>query len=332
MTRGSATPDAVHPYEDVLVLVLGASGFIGRWVLRALAAQGARTHAVVHPGDPLAPAVEAVAGVAHRLDLERLGGLDDLMDDVRPAVVFNLAGYGVGPEEDDGKRAQALNVDLVERLVQERPDHHRPAWPGPRLVHAGSIAESGPPEELHPATPATRAAITYARTKRAGSDAAASAARRSPLAAVVARLFTVYGPGERPGRLLPSLLEAARTGAPIDLSEGAQRRDFTYVEDVAEGLLRLGAAAPPPGPVLDVATGRLTSVREFAERAAEVLGIRRSALRFGRRPDGRFDLRHPPADVANLERHLGWRPGVAIVEGVRRTRDWIEPGVREAMP
>src|SRR5205085_11129237 len=109
----------------------------------------------------------------------------------------------------------------------------------------------------------------YGRSKLAGTRALTDRCRALGLNGLTARLFTVYGPEEQPGRLLPTLCTAAATQEPIELSDGRQRRDFTYIEDVVEGLLRLGVAAPNPGSVVNMATGRLTSVRSFVQTTAE---------------------------------------------------------------
>jgi nucleoside-diphosphate-sugar epimerase len=138
----------------------------------------------------------------------------------------------------------------------------------------------------------------------------------------VARLFTVYGPGEHSGRLLPSLLAGARENRPIALSAGEQKRDFVYVEDVVEALLRLGASDTGPGEVVNVATGRLTSVRRFVETAAEVLAIPAEHLRFGALQPRFQESEHGDVTIEKLRRLTGWTPQTAIEEGIRRTRDY----------
>ena len=138
--------------------------------------------------------------------------------------------------------------------------------------------------------------------------------------ALTARLFTVYGPGEHSGRLLPSLIHAAEAGTAIDLTEGSQERDFTYVEDVAEGLLRLAESDFEPGEVVNLATGRLTSVREFVLTAAEELGLSDEQLRFGALSTRDEEMAHAPVSVDRLAELLGWLLPTSVREGIRKTR------------
>jgi GDP-4-dehydro-6-deoxy-D-mannose reductase len=135
----------------------------------------------------------------------------------------------------------------------------------------------------------------------------------------VARLFAVYGPGEHDGRLLPSLQRLARTGGRIGLTAGHQRRDFTYVEDAVEGLLRLAVSPVPPGTVVNVATGTLTSVRDFALTAAALLRLDPAALDFGALPTRPEEMVHDVVDVTRLEALTGWRPRTSVADGLRQS-------------
>jgi UDP-glucuronate decarboxylase len=122
---------------------------------------------------------------------------------------------------------------------------------------------------------------------------------------------------------VPTLVNAALSGGRIALSSGGQRRDFTYVEDVAEGLLRLGASDAAPGTVVNLATGHVRSVREFVAEAARVLGLSERQLAFGAsapRPD---EIRHDAVSVERLVQVTGWRPSTSVTEGLRRTLEHV---------
>jgi nucleoside-diphosphate-sugar epimerase len=253
-------------------------------------------------------------------DLSSQEAVRDAIAASRPAIVFNLAGYGVDRSERDEKLAGTINSDLPRWIVEAlaAPDEH--SWDGQRLVHAGSALEygeiSGDLAESSEPNPTT----LYGRTKLAGTLAVRRTCEELGVRGITARLFTVYGAGEHPGRLLPTLLEATTHNEPISLSSGAQRRDFTYVEDVAEGLLRLGAVkSARPGEIVNLATGLLTEVKEFATESARVLGIAPQRLHFGALPARAEEMQHDPVSVARLRQLLGWVPATGIADGVRRT-------------
>jgi UDP-glucose 4-epimerase len=318
----SSQPTTGHTtdaYRGVPALVLGGSGFIGAWTARALAGCGAVVTVAARDPARAAAVLGAVRGDIHVVaaDLASPSAVEGLIDTARPAIVFNLAGYGVDASERDPRVMAALNAGMVEALcarMQAPPDD---GWGGARLVQAGSALEYGPQrgtlrEDL-PVNPTTE----YGRTKLRATRAVELGG--SSLRGVVARLFTVYGPGEHPHRLLPALMRTARAGTRLALTSGRQPRDFTYVEDVAEGLLRLGVSQAPPGTIVNLATGRLATVREFAETAVGVIGFDPSLLDFGVLPEREEEMWHGEVDVSRLRGLTSWTPPTSLAAGIRRT-------------
>lgn len=305
-------------YRDVRVLVLGASGFIGRWVTRRLMGVGADLAVAVR--DPASMEGEVLFGPPLLVDLLDFEAVSDLIDQVRPSVIFNLAGYGIDPNERHADTARLINAELPPLLLESLHPLTGPPWRGQRIVHTGSALEYGTcGGDLAESTTAEPTTL-YGRTKLAGTQALQKASISSNIASVTARLFTVYGPGERPGRLLPALLETAHTGNCIEMTAGTQKRDFTYVEDIAEGLLRLGTVQSLETNTVNLATGLLLTVRQFIVTAAEILGIPEDHLKFDTLPVRQEEMEHEPVSIRKLEELTAWVPSVSISQGIMRTR------------
>jgi nucleoside-diphosphate-sugar epimerase len=118
------------------------------------------------------------------------------------------------------------------------------------------------------------------------------------------------------------LLDAAR-GAAVSLSPGLQKRDFTFIADVAEGLCRLALAECRPGEIVNLATGQLTTVRDFVGIATNILEIPAERLAFGTletRPD---EFPHESVSIQRLRRLTGWMPPHSIADGVRITARFL---------
>lgn len=318
--------DAPRPdYRGRRALVLGVTGFLGGWTAAALVRAGADVH--VSARDPRAAlAMLRWHGVDARIvatDLGPPGAAARLLDEVRADAVFNLAGYGVRTGQRDEALAERMNVGLPEEIARTMASQTTGSGVAPVLVHTGSGAEYGSAggdlREDGPVLPTS----TYGRTKLAGTRAIERVAASSLLRARVARPFTVYGPGEPEGRLLPALLAAAKSGGGADLTAGLQRRDFVYVADVAEALLRLGLAGVPRSAVVNVATGMLVAVRDFVLEAAAVLGIDRPSLRFGAVANMREEMEHEPVNTDRLAAIVGWRPRTTPAEGLLATREFL---------
>ncbi len=295
-------------------IVLGASGFIGGWVARKVP-QNTATFSVARDASS-----KKLTGTAVELDLLDSTGLHKLFSEIKPSVVFNLAGYGVDPNERDERLAEELNVELPRRICESLGNA--------LLVHAGTALEYGTAsgnllEETEP-QPTT----WYGQTKLAGTKTILE----SPVLSIVARLFTVYGPGEHAGRLLPSLIEAAQNKTAIDLTAGTQKRDFTYVEDVAEGFIRLADLRPERNTLVNLATGKLHSVREFIETAARVLHIPQEHLHFGKLPVRGTEMAHEDVSTERLRKLIQWTPSTSIEVGIRKTMSFLESLSNEQSP
>lgn len=308
-------------------LLLGATGFVGRWVATKLTQRGARLVCTTRSSTAVASVSDwPIQAEWVELDLSQPGALARTVADVAPEVVFNLAGYGVDRQERDPDLARRINAEVPAELCAAVAEVPAPGRTGARVVHVGSALEYGEIGGDLAEDSETNATTLYGRTKLAGTRALAERAAELGVASVTARLFTVYGAGEHPGRLLPALLDAARGDGPLPLTAGLQQRDFTWVGDVADGLVRLAQtpslAAWGPGPVVNLATGILTPVRAFVETAAGVLGIEPERLRFGELPTRAEEMAHEPVSIERLRTALGWRPPTSIEAGVARTRDF----------
>lgn len=314
-------------YGGRSVLVTGASGFIGRWVCQALSRAGAELWMVARDERALRrlAATYGFHGQYLSADLGDRGAFEDLVETSAPDATVNLVGYGVEPSEREERSMHRLNVELVEEMAMAV---HRAApksdWTGCRFVHVGSAFEYGPLQGRITEETEARPNSAYGEAKLAATRRLAAVCERTGLRAVTARVPTVYGPGEHDHRLFPSLIRAASSGEPMELTSGIQERDFTYVEDVAEGLLRVGLQPDwPKNRVVNLCTGILTSVRGFVEAAVEILEIEADKIRLGalsHRPD---EVWQGPLDVARLARATGWTPSVTVREGIRATRDFL---------
>ncbi len=308
-------------YRGVRVIVLGATGFIGRWVANRLSEAGADLVVTARDRSAMETIQEAycIRGRVESLDLTDDHALRELIHRCQPAVIFNLCGYGVDRHEQDPDTSHLINCQLVETLCDSLRNVPSSTWAGQRLVHTGTVAEYGTTHGDLAEDSDARPTTFYGRTKLEGTHALATRCRQSGLRSLTARLPTVYGPGEHAGRLLPSLLDAARHSAAISLTAGLQKRDFIYVVDVADGLLRLGLTTPPPGTIVNLATGYLASVRTFIETAAPILGIVGRRLLFGDLPMRSGEMSHEPITIARLLALAYWRPPTNIEIGIRHS-------------
>jgi nucleoside-diphosphate-sugar epimerase len=297
-------------------LVTGATGFIGRHVVNRLLALGASVSILVRPSRALPAPWRGRVAVIECPDLT-LTGLRRAVAAHSFESVFHLAAYGIPPTDRDPDLLTRVNVEMpaaLVRLCRER---------GANLVMTGTFSEY--------ARPAGRARLTeqsplqsaklYGSSKAAGGLLATALAAELDVRFRLLRLFKVYGAGEAPHRLLPSLIASLRQRRRVALSAGTQVLDFVYVKDAVDACMRAGsevaAQAMPARATWNVCTGKGHSVQAFASTVAQVLGAPTELLGFGdnaMRPDDE------PWLVGSPERmyaETGWRTAYDLDSGVR---------------
>jgi len=171
----------------------------------------------------------------------------------------------------------------------------------------------------------------YAATKLAGEGLCRSWWHSYSVPVVAYRYFNVYGPGQDPASeyaaVIPRFTVACLRGeAPVIYGDGEQARDFTYIDDVVEANL-LAARSPEraAGRVLNIAGGaKPTSINRLLGMIAEEVGVHPEPIH---EPPREGDIRVSEADVSLAGELIGYDPGVAIDEGIRRTVAWFRDRV-----
>jgi nucleoside-diphosphate-sugar epimerase len=300
---------------DRRVFVTGGSGFLGAHLLRMLASSGAQVHALRHH----ARAVDIAAVTWHGGDLLDRDGLASLLASIRPHYVFHLAAYGAKPAERGREQIVATNINGAANLWVALPDSVQ------RVVMAGSCREyadaQGPVDEAYPCDPRT----PYLVAKHAAVQLLSAFAREDSRSLVVIRPFGPYGPGDESDRVIPSTIRALVAGETVDLTSGEQLCDFAFVDDQVRAITAAATAVVPvPVALYNVGGGQVMTLRAVMEQAADSVGEGAcSRLRFGARPSREGDSRAVCADITAARRDLGYRPTVALPDGLARTVDWI---------
>jgi nucleoside-diphosphate-sugar epimerase len=294
-------------------LVTGASGFIGSHLVARLLSEGSRVTVLVRSESALP---------ANWRDRVRVISCDDFGEsnlrrllDTPVETVFHLAAYGVKPDHRDTPEIFRINVELPTALARLCAD-----WTA-RMVMAGTFSEYRNPETqdlLLEDSPLEQGKL-YGSSKAAGGLMASAIAGSNCTGFRLLRLFKVYGAGEAPHRLLPALVHCLSRGKRVAISAGTQVRDFVYVDDVVEAMLRADAHCQEKGggATWNVATGRAHTVREFAEQVAAEMNADVSLLGFGAIPMRRDEEPWLVGSPDRLRSELGWQPSIGVEDGVR---------------
>lgn len=311
-------------------LVTGCAGFVGSHLAERLLADGWRVRGLdaftdYYPraqkernlaavaGDPAFELVEADLSAAPLEPL--LAG--------RPTVFHLAAQPGVRGSFGAGFPTYLRdNVLATQRLFEAAiaTGCGRVIWASSSSVYGDAAAY---PCREHETPTAPRS--PYGMTKRACEDLAGVYAARG-LDSVGLRYFTVYGPRQRPDMAIRRLCESALSGSSFPVyGDGRQIRDFTFVTDVVDATVRAAQAEAPP-PLVNVGGREAATLLDVIRIVEEIAALR---VALDRLPPQGGDVRRTGADTTLARGHLGWRPEVALREGLAATVAWARSTIEE---
>jgi nucleoside-diphosphate-sugar epimerase len=303
-----------------LYLVTGGAGFIGSHLTEELVRRGERVRVV----DSL------VTG--KRQNLAHIPGVEFAEGDLADVEIAQRSVEGV-----DFVLHQAA-IPSVPRSVQDPLTSHRANIDATlnvliaardagvkRVVYAGSSSAYGDTPTLPKVeTMGTAPLSPYALQKLVGEQYCQMFTRLYGLETVTIRYFNVFGPRQDPSSpysgvislFISALCEERR---PVIYGDGEQTRDFTYVANVVDGVLRACLTPGSSGEVINVATGGRISINTLFQSVRDLVGGRADPVYS---PARAGDVRDSQADIDKAQRLLGYEPQISFEEGLRRTVDW----------
>lgn len=304
------------------MLVTGGAGFIGSNLVEVLLRQGHEVRvidnfATGHRGnlEPFLADIELVEGDLQSYERAHAAvrGCD---------VVFHLAALpSISRSVQDPLTTNAVNITATLNVLLSARDEGVG-----RVVYASSSSaygnspvnprrEDARPEPLAP----------YAVAKLAGEYYCQAFANVYDLHTVSLRYFNVFGPRQDPdsqySAAIPKFIRCIASGeVPVIFGDGEQTRDFTFVDNVVAANMLAATATIPKGEVLNIACGESVSVNALVRELAGILGKDVAPVHEPARP---ADVKDSRADISRAQSMLGYRPQVALHEGLKRTTDWF---------
>lgn len=310
-------------------IVTGAAGFIGSRLCGELLSRGGKVIGI----DCLRDYYDVALKQRNLNDLLRhpnfvflmndlslsTGFIDDAVLREEPVTIYHLAAQA-GVRKSWGSEFSRYTQDnvtatqkLLEWAVQRGNVGH--------FVFASSSSVYGIPSEMPMREDVTVPVphSPYGVTKLAAENLVRLYGSNHGLVWTALRLFSVYGPGQRPDMAFNRFIRCARAGEPITLyGSGEQTRDFTYVHDVTRALILAGMSEG--GLVINLGGGLRVSVNRVI---GMLEGILKTGIAVNRLPVPPGDVPDTWADTGRAESMLGWRPEYSLEEGLAREAEWL---------
>ncbi len=300
------------------VLVLGASGFIGANLYRAIATVRTDVFAVVQQQKSWRlegiPDDKVIAA-----NLNDYNTTKNLIDTIRPETVLHCAAYGAYSFEAEPDKIYATNFQSLVHLVNLLAQRNITAF-----VHAGSSSEYG----VNSSAPSEQALCEpnshYSVSKVAAANFLRYMGKQCSFPCLHLRLYSVYGPLEDTSRLIPNLLKSAIAGNLPPLVDARTSRDFVHVDDACRAFVMAAARMNRDihGEAFNVGSGTKTTIADLAELVRREFGVR-DQPQFDSMEGRAWDLADWYANPAKAQQLLGWTARIPLAEGLRSTSQWV---------
>ena len=295
--------------------VTGASGHLGSHLVRRLVADGHQVAILLRETSNCAvlkdtlPQVQIIVGA-----LEGAAYIEPLVA-FAPEAIYHLAWSGIPAAERNAPQQITANVWATLSLLEAAQRA------GAQLfLSTGSQAEygrvSGAVREDCPLRPET----AYGVAKAALSQLVPAFCERAGMRSLWLRIFSVYGPGDAPAHMLPTLISSLLKQQRPSLTAGEQQWDYLYVDDAIAAIAQ-AAQTPALSGIFNVASGAAVSLRAVVEQVRDLIDPS-LPLGFGDVPYGPDQVMHLEGNNAHLRAATGWQPQVSLADGLRRTVAW----------
>ena len=304
------------------VLVTGAAGFIGSHLTRRLVGEGAEVHALTDEVSSVYP--PRLLDVRRDITLHE-GNITDrtamqaLAHEIRPQIVFHLAAYThVGKSWYRVDECIQTNVQGTVNLLLalENTGYERFIYTGTSEIYGDIEVPFREDATVNPISP-------YAVSKYAGERFCRMYQQGLEWPIVLARPFNAYGPAQSPDRIIPETIVRAIRKQELKLTTGRQTREFNYVEDIADGFVRLATTPGIEGDLFNIGGGEEVTIHDLVVEIVDLLGKPIEPV-FGALEHRPNEIWRMYCDSTKARERLGWEPQHTLREGLAKTIEWYQ--------
>ncbi len=299
--------------DGARALVTGGTGFIGRHMVAALAANGAKVAILSRNVGPGSDGTIVYAG-----DLRNVAFVEKAVGEFAPDIIFHLATFKQRSARiEDFVTATETNVLGSLHLLAAAANCKTLRT----IVVMGTAEEYGRnPAPFHESMRELPVSA-YSYSKQSLTHLCEVLHYLHGLPAVVLRPTIAYGPGQSADMFLPALIESLLKDAPFPMTAGEQTRDFVYASDVVDAALLAATRPGVAGRVLNVGSGEVVTIAQLARKVAAMMG-KSGLLQIGQLAYRQGEVMSYSVDTADARALLGWTPRIALEQGLAQTIDY----------
>lgn len=305
--------------EGKEVLLTGGTGFIGSHLTKRLVEEKAIVNIISTKEHPNTSFVKEIYDNVKiwKADLLDMDSLRKCIKHINPEKIFHLGAFvNSDPSLRVAHQCIQTNIqgtaNLLYSLRKVNPD---------RFVYIGTCEVYGQDPLPFTEKQAICPSSSYSITKASGEFFCFFAQKAFNIPVVVLRLSVVYGPNQNPRKLIPYVILCCLNGKNPVLTEGDQTRDFIYISDIVEGIIRSSIKEKAIGEIINLGRGEQHSIRSVVNKIVNLMNNSVAPL-FGALPSRKYEPKHSYCSISKAKRVLDWVPQIPLDEGLKKTINW----------
>lgn len=307
------------------VLLVGGSGFIGANIAHTLVNNGYEVHTISRNREPnwkIEPVKDQLN--IHHLDILDFEKLASIIEKIKPNGIINASRRGGYNPNEDIMETYMVNVTGTLNLI--KASIKKVSW----MIQISSSYEYGDKRGTVREIDSPNPISDYGMSKLYATNIFERVCSFHKISGIALRVFQAYGPYEDNGRLLPYIMSSTISKNDIMLKNPEVVRDFIYVDDVNNAVLKsiekIDRFTDPQ--VINIGTGIATSVREIAEHALKIANSNMKILVSGEEDTRReASMKSIVADITKAKETLGWNPETNLSLNLRKYHLWMKSNI-----
>lgn len=302
------------------ILITGAAGFVGSVLLQRLVNDYPQAKIYITLRET--SDIWRIKGLLKKVkvlkvDLTDREELKKKLSKIRPDIIFHLAVYGAYAKQNSLELAVETNIVGTKNLLLALQDVDYQLF-----VNTGSSSEYGYKNRSMKETDFLEPNSYYSATKGAATLICSTHAMMEKKPIITMRLFSIFGPWEEPGRLVPTVVMKALNNEPISIVGNNQKRDFVFVEDLVDAYLMSSELKKFDQIIFNICSGKHTSIEKVA-RTIVKLTKSKSVISLGDYPPRPWDSSFWVGNSNLANQILKWQPKRSLSEGLLKTIEWF---------
>ena len=302
------------------IFLTGATGFIGSHLLKRLIKEGCKVHISIRP-DSFLWRIEEFKNdfTSHKIDLTDFEAVKLLIQQIKPAIIFNLAAYGVDYRQQNIHQTIDINLIASANLFEAFRINN-----GHRFIHTGSCSEYGKKNKPISECDLLDPTSVYGATKASSVHLLSSMAKGMQTGKlVILRPFGVFGEYEGLHRFVPQVIDKLKNGHAVQMTLGEQIKDYIYIDDLIDAYISsLIVPLENKVEIINIGSGKGIAIKYLALIISNHLGANDELLQFGALPYRPDEIMYSVANINKAKSLLEWEPKVSIEQGLEYTIKW----------